>query len=524
MPPKATAKGKAKSKGKAKAKAKPAASPSETPVPAEAEEEEVVEAIVQDFEALQGQKEADIEEAVRAAEAAALRMERRRMEEEARKFAEKKAKAKKLAADTQKLLTAAFDGELAQVKTLLDTVGLPLSSKDANGTTALSEAASGGVVECVELLLERRSDPNSRGEFQRTPLWRAAYAGHLEVVNVLLEGGGDPRLYNDDGQTPVDVATKDEILAALRDWDVSRTDELVDDFDSWAEDIRLADDFRKMQAMREVDAEYEGALKAHEVAQAALARAKVAMRARVKEHGVGLAAGHETARLACMSADSEVQKAEAEADAAQTRFDAANLKRMAKAEECGANSEQLGRQVLVADLNAVLLRDLGDRIRKSKKWPLVQDTSDCARKLLQYAGCSVLNFWRAEEMDPNKIRLALLSMIRGGGAFAIDLACFGAGVDETLLAEPLNSVRPWLFSSLVARDDSGKCQLLTPEGKQVWPRFIDMVDKDEKKKGYGLENFDEERSVKFKFVVLTSAAKPHKDLVRLFDVLQVSCS
>ncbi len=38
------------------------------------------------------------------------------------------------------------------------------------------------------------ADPNSRGEFQRTPLWRAAFLGHAEVVPVLLEGGADPRI------------------------------------------------------------------------------------------------------------------------------------------------------------------------------------------------------------------------------------------------------------------------------------------------------------------------------------------
>lgn len=38
------------------------------------------------------------------------------------------------------------------------------------------------------------ADPNSRGEFKRTPLWRAAFLGKAEVVPLLLEGGADPRI------------------------------------------------------------------------------------------------------------------------------------------------------------------------------------------------------------------------------------------------------------------------------------------------------------------------------------------
>ncbi len=38
------------------------------------------------------------------------------------------------------------------------------------------------------------ADPNSRGEFGRTPLWRAAFLGKEKVVPVLLEGGADQRI------------------------------------------------------------------------------------------------------------------------------------------------------------------------------------------------------------------------------------------------------------------------------------------------------------------------------------------
>lgn len=100
---------------------------------------------------------------------------------------------------------------------------------DSNDNTPLSEAASGGHSDTIQLLIEKGADPNTQGQFQRTPLYRAAFAGHLEAVQVLpymldkltayaffdcvvsavlkilLRHGADPRLYASDGTTPEQV-------------------------------------------------------------------------------------------------------------------------------------------------------------------------------------------------------------------------------------------------------------------------------------------------------------------------------
>merc|ERR1712050_154249 len=98
------------------------------------------------------------------------------------------------------------------------------------------------------------------------------------------------------------------------------------------------------------------------------------------------------------------------------------------------------------DLNNVLIRDLGGRISQAERWPLLIDSSDCARKLVQYAGCSVLNFWRPDDMQPERLRLALLAMLRCGGILAIDLFAFSAGVERDLLGELFEQIRPGLFA------------------------------------------------------------------------------
>ena len=44
---------------------------------------------------------------------------------------------------------------------------------DANGNSPLSEAAVGGSVGAVALLLELGADPNTVGQYGRTPLYRS---------------------------------------------------------------------------------------------------------------------------------------------------------------------------------------------------------------------------------------------------------------------------------------------------------------------------------------------------------------
>ena len=39
-------------------------------------------------------------------------------------------------------------------------------------------------MECIQMLNDHGADPNSRGHFNRTPLYRAAFAGHLDACQV----------------------------------------------------------------------------------------------------------------------------------------------------------------------------------------------------------------------------------------------------------------------------------------------------------------------------------------------------
>jgi len=412
-------------------------------------------------------------EAIREAELAVIRMERRRAEAEQEKAEQRRKRARKLAQDTKRLLEAAYEGRSSEVQKLLEG-GVPVSAHNQNGTTALSE-----------------------------------------VVQILLEHGGDPRLHDNEACTPIDVGKGDGVLAKLRAWDVEETDEIIAEYEFRCEAERLQQQRVQQQEMQSIDVEFEQATTAHEAAQAALARAKRSFREREKEHGLGLAAGHTTAVMACASASDHLDAAEATARAAQAKLDDVNRRRLEAAERCGALMQAPpGRNVFIPDLNSVLIRDISGRITKGSRWPLIIDPSECANKLLQYSGCSVLCFWRADEMTADRIRKALLCMIRGGGVLAVNLVCFSGGVDLELLAEPFEQVRPGLFADIMSR------AILSPSPGKHRPMFLDLVQADEKRQ-FSIEHFDERCTSRFKFFVLSEAETPHRQLLEAFDVLRV---
>lgn len=76
-----------------------------------------------------------------------------------------------------------------------------VESTDANNNTPLSEAGAGGDPDTIKwesyrknrsscreslcrLLIQLGANPNTKGQYGRTPLYRAAFAGHLDAVKV----------------------------------------------------------------------------------------------------------------------------------------------------------------------------------------------------------------------------------------------------------------------------------------------------------------------------------------------------
>ena len=65
-------------------------------------------------------------------------------------------------------------------------------------------AARGGHTEVVQLLLERRADPNCRNDFAETPLLVAANRAQGKICRLLLDWGADVHSLDENGDNALD--------------------------------------------------------------------------------------------------------------------------------------------------------------------------------------------------------------------------------------------------------------------------------------------------------------------------------
>src|SRR5262249_18128957 len=91
----------------------------------------------------------------------------------------------------QQLWQAAFDGDLAGVKSALEQ-GADVNVKGRGGFSALLAACRNGHLPVVEYLVDHGAHVNQRDNMRdKTPLTAAAFQGHHEIVKYLLEHGAE---------------------------------------------------------------------------------------------------------------------------------------------------------------------------------------------------------------------------------------------------------------------------------------------------------------------------------------------
>jgi hypothetical protein len=114
---------------------------------------------------------------------------------------------------------AAYDGNEAELRRLIERGGNVNWHHPERGNTALIAASYHGHEGCVRLLLEAEAiEVNAKNNYDGTALHLAAYKGHLAIAKRLLEGGADPTLRSKDGRTAIDDARQrgnSEVVALL---------------------------------------------------------------------------------------------------------------------------------------------------------------------------------------------------------------------------------------------------------------------------------------------------------------------
>jgi hypothetical protein len=74
------------------------------------------------------------------------------------------------------------------------------------GSTPLRRAIGKGFADGVRLLLEKKADPNVKGEEGWTPLMLAVYENSAEIARMLIDNGADVNTARNDGRTALHLA------------------------------------------------------------------------------------------------------------------------------------------------------------------------------------------------------------------------------------------------------------------------------------------------------------------------------
>jgi beta-lactamase regulating signal transducer with metallopeptidase domain len=112
------------------------------------------------------------------------------------------------------LVEAADEGDLDDVRELLDRGVNVNAAVDGDGTPLIA-AARGGHVDIVRLLLDRGADVNLPVPGDGAPLLMAAREGHVEIVRLLLDRGADIELMVKDDENALIQASAEGQLAVV---------------------------------------------------------------------------------------------------------------------------------------------------------------------------------------------------------------------------------------------------------------------------------------------------------------------
>ncbi|XP_052354302.1 IQ motif and ankyrin repeat domain-containing protein 1-like isoform X5 [Oncorhynchus keta] len=415
-----------------------------------------------------------------------------------------------------RLLEAAFDGEAEEVLAILKEVsdrdtkrglGLDEAGKrqrllnqlfminitDANGNTAVSEAAGGGQPEVITLLVERGADINTRGAFGRTPIYRAAFGGHLWAVQTLLQLGADPRIHADDGSTPEQVASEEAVVATLQNWDLSATDSMLSKMKG-EEQRRAEEEEKQNEAQTERGKQCKRANQKWPVFSLSL---KGEVDQLQKEH-------ERCQREVVHEAEDVLAKAQIAAHEAAGKL---SLAKLTLREQSGGDAvlDRGGVRCPVRDLEEVLIKDVGGKIKQDGRWPLLVDTYGQAATFLRYRDTNYLDALHPGDMQPDKLRLALLGAIRFGKPLVINM--MEVDLFESVQNQ-LDQVNPGLSEQLMNKE------LLQEE------RYLSLVRSTDGPQ-YARTEFMLDRIEKFSLVLVTKQRHPPDALLTAFYPIHV---
>ncbi|XP_071117231.1 IQ motif and ankyrin repeat domain-containing protein 1-like isoform X2 [Haliotis cracherodii] len=416
----------------------------------------------------------------------------RQIEEEERK---KKAEQRKR---IKRVLEAAFDGDNDELLAIFrevselddkadvghDVIGLAIRNKhllalvecaDANDNSALSEAAR-------------------------------------NFLQVLMQHGADPRIYAADGQTPEQVASVDAVCQFLAAWDICQTEVLLQKLEADKEQ-RLEEERRVQETVQnKLEDQVRIAQKEYVSKQNQLNRAYCELEKRITEHDTAAASGFERTDITLNTvhdAELELEVIKIEFDKAQDKLAFTKMKlreqQMTQTGVNGGPGDLPGLKVMVRELNEVLLRDVGNKIKESGKWPLIIDTSGQAAIFLRYRDTNYVNALRPADVEPDRLRIALLGAVRFGKPLVLDM--MEIDMFETF-SDRMDIIQEGLMASVIDKT------ILQNH------RYLSLL-KDSDGEEYSKTRFNDLRTQNFRFFIVTKNPFPPEDLMELTFPIRV---
>ncbi|KAL5457168.1 hypothetical protein EMCRGX_G034412 [Ephydatia muelleri] len=460
-----------------------------------------------------------------------VKLEQERAEKERQREEERRRREREEAKRVKRMLEAAFDGEDKEIGAVLDEVlrlhdpSSPIAllararhrmveCRDPHGNTPLSEAGAGGHWSTIGLLLELGADPNSRGQYGRTPLYRAAFGGYLEAVKVFLQNGADPRIVADDGATPMQVSANAEVEQTLKQWDVSTTEQLL----VVVEQKRLKrleeENHLRTQEEGEIQILIDEAEREHSAKQNQLRKAYEELNKRIFEHDEAIGVKPEVTLQAIHDAEDFLEQSKISADKAKQKLQEIKMKlRMKRSEYC---QEQEEREEEIADkcdvminikeLDDVLMKDVGGKIKASGKWPLIVDPGKRAQLFLRYRDTNYLTACDPVHMTSETVRMAILGALRYGKFVVIDLL----DIEDmwTVITQKFDDVYPGLLLDIMKKD------ILNEDRYTKLMRPGDSED-------YSPKKFITSHLEGFGFVVISQLFTPPPDVAQFCYVIRI---
>ncbi|XP_066291839.1 IQ motif and ankyrin repeat domain-containing protein 1-like [Branchiostoma lanceolatum] len=164
-------------------------------------------------------------------------------------------------------------------------------------------------------------------------------------------------------------------------------------------------------------------------------------------------------------------------------------------------------KIVLKQLVDVLIKDTGDKIKESGKWPLVIDESDRVSTFLRYQDTNYLNAKNPGDMEPERIRMAIIGAIRFGKPVVLDM------MDSNMInaaADKFDVVQKGLLESVMTKD------ILVDQKYKSLVKDSDPDEYTDQSSAFNHGMVDG-----FGFIVITSMASPPPELMQRTYVIRV---